>query len=201
MAWMRSETCYTWSNWSTELGCRERERDVFTEGENKVSDFREEQSWQMTRSRTQSWKQVNWSGACTGDGGAVKQLRGQGTWSRLHPFSGRTWAGVEDVELHASHQWSRGCDWESVGDPDREGWRDHGGVAGSSREQGLMRWWMRWSWVTGKGCGGRSALLEARRGGAPSWDPVHTFLHLNTPDFSSLPHLLMNSLGYILLFV
>ena len=77
--------------------------------------------------------------------GGVKELRGPGTWSRLHPVSGRTWAGVEDVELHASRQLSRGCDWESVGDPDREGWRGHREVAGSSREQGLMRGWVRWS--------------------------------------------------------
>ena len=26
---------------------------------------------------------------------------------------------MEDVELHAGHQCSRGCGWESVGDPDR----------------------------------------------------------------------------------
>ena len=97
---------------------------------------------------------------------------------------GRTWAGVEDVELHASHQWSRGCDWESVGDPDREGWRGHGGLAGSSREQGLMRGWVRWSWVTGKGCGGRSAWW--RLGGeepppGTQYTPFQTSTHQISP--------------------
>lgn len=39
-----------------------------------------------------------------------------------------------------------------------------------------------------EGMWGKKCLVEARRGGAPSWDPVHTFPDLNTPDFSSLPH-------------
>ena len=145
---MKSETWYLWRNWEHELERRGR-------CGHRGGKLGAEQSWVITRSRVQPWKQVTDSEGVLGVEG-TKELRGQGSRCQFCPsqWQDRGWSagqGARGQSLREVGKWPGIYGWPCQGRMEGYRWVActakaqgfHGGTEGGQGDKERLQCWCR----------------------------------------------------------